>query len=168
MAKGMPSVTALLALLAVAGYQHRDKISDLLRKAGSTGDQPPTDQPPTGLDAHNSQSMSNVLSEIGAFFTGSSGASALSGGLGGLVDQLRGQGHGAAADSWVSHDANKPVAAQDLAAALGEDTLAELSAKTGLARDALLQRLTRVIPDAVHGMTPDGRLPTAEDAKGYI
>ena len=166
MAKGMPSVTALLALLAVAGYQHRDKISDLLRKAGGagTGD----DQPSTGLDAHNSQSISNVLSEIDSFFTGSSGASALSGGLGGLVDQFRGKGHAEAADSWVSNDANKPVAEQDLAAALGDDTLAELSAKTGLGRDVLLQRLARVIPDAVHGMTPEGRLPTAEDAKGYI
>lgn len=168
MAKGMPSVTALLALLAVAGYQHRDKISDLLRKAGGAGAGTGDDQPPTGLDAHNSQSISNVLSEIGSFFTGASGASALSGGLGGLIDQFRGKGHAEAADSWVSNEANKPVAAQDLAAALGEDTLAELSAKTGLARDVLLQRLARVIPDAVHGMTPEGRLPTAEDAKGYI
>ncbi|OYU38455.1 MAG: hypothetical protein CFE33_16170 [Pseudorhodobacter sp. PARRP1] len=167
MAKGLPSATALLALLAVAGYQHRDKISDMLRKAGATGDQP-TGGVASGLDGHNSQSISNVLSEIGAFFTGSSGASALSGGLGGLVDQLRGNGHAEAVDSWVSNDANKPVAEQDLARALGEDTLAELTAKTGLGRDALLQRLSRVIPDAVHGMTPEGRLPTAEDAKGYI
>ncbi|MES2435672.1 MAG: YidB family protein [Pseudomonadota bacterium] len=163
MAKGMPSVTALLALLAVAGYQNRDKISDMLRKAGGSGD-----QPATGLDGHNSQSISNVLSEIGSFFTGSSGGSALSGGLGGLIDQFRGQGHGEAADSWVSNGANKPVAGDDLAAALGEDTLSELTAKTGLSRETLLERLARVIPDAVHGMTPDGRLPSAEDAKGYI
>lgn len=163
MAKGMPSMTALLALLAVAGYQNRDKISDMLRKAGSSGD-----EPSTGLDGHNSQSISNVLSEIGSFFTGSSGASALSGGIGGLVDRFRGQGHAEAADSWVSTGDNKPVAGQDLAAALGEDTLAELTAKTGLSRETLLERLARVIPDAVHGMTPDGRMPTAEDAKGYI
>lgn len=163
MAKGMPSVTALLALLAVAGYQNRDKISDMLRKAGGSGD-----QPATGLDGKNSQSISNVLSEIGSFFTGSSGGSALSGGLGGLIDQFRGQGQAEAADSWVSTGANKPVAGQDLAATLGEDTLAELTAKTGLSRETLLERLARVIPDAVNGMTPDGRLPSAEDAKGYI
>lgn len=164
MAKGMPSMTALLALLAVAGYQNRDKISDMLRKAGDRGD----GAAPTGLDGHNSQSISNVLSEIGSFFTGSSGGSALSGGLGGLIEQFRGNGHAEAADSWVSNDANKPVAGPDLAQALGEDTLAELTAKTGLSRETLLERLARVIPDAVHGMTPDGRLPTAEDAKSYI
>jgi uncharacterized protein YidB (DUF937 family) len=163
MGRGSPSITALLALLAVAGYQNRDKISDMLRKAGGSGD-----QPKTGLDSHNSQSISNVLSEIGSFFTGSSGAGALSGGLAGLVDQFRGNGHADAADSWVAAGDNKPVAGHDLAATLGEDTLAELSVKTGLSRETLLERLSRVIPEAVHGMTPDGRLPTPEDAQRYI
>ena len=140
MAKGMPSMTALLALLAVAGYQNRDKISDMLRKAG---DKAGDGTAPTGLDGHNSQSISNVLSEIGSFFTGSSGGSALSGGLGGLIEQFRGKGHAEAADSWVSNDANKSVAGPDLAQALGEDTLAELTAKTGLSRETLLERLAR-------------------------
>lgn len=163
MGKGSPSMTALLALLAVAGYQNRDKISDLLRKASGTGD-----QPATGLDIHNSQSISNVLSEIGSFFTGPSAAGSLSGGLAGLVDRFRGTGHAEAADSWVAPGENKAVAANDLAASLGEDTLAELSIKTGLSRETLLERLARVIPEAVHGMTPDGRLPSAEDAQSYI
>lgn len=156
-------MTALLALLAVAGYQNRDKISDMLRKAGSGGE-----KPATGLDGHNSQSISSVLSDIGAFFTGSSGGGALSGGLAGLVDQFRGNGHAEAADSWVAPGENKVVAGHDLAATLGEDTLAELSVKTGLSRETLLDRLSRVIPEAVHGMTPDGRLPTPEDAQRYI
>ena len=166
MARGMPSMTALLALLAVAGYQNRDKISDMLRKAGASGDKP--QGAATGLDAHNSQSISDILSDIGGFFTGASGPSALSGGLAGLIDQFRGRGQAEAADSWVAPGENKPVAAQDLEAALGEDTIAELSMKTGLSRETLLERLSRVIPEAVHGMTPDGRLPTPEDAKSYI
>jgi hypothetical protein len=33
MSRGYPSVTALLALLAFAGYQNRDKLADLLRGA---------------------------------------------------------------------------------------------------------------------------------------
>lgn len=163
MARGSPSMTALLALLAVAGYQNRDKISDMLRKAGAT-----SSQPKTGLDSHNSQSISNVLSDIGAFFTGSSAGGALSGGLAGLIDQFRGNGQAEAADSWVASGENKLVAGHDLAATLGEDTLAELSVKTGLNRETLLERLSRVIPEAVNDMTPDGRLPTPEDAKNYI
>ena len=156
-------MTALLALLAVAGYQNRDKISDMLRKAGGSGD-----RPATGLDGHNSQSISTVLSEIGSFFTGSSGGGALSGGLAGIVDRFRGNGQAEAADSWVASGENKVVAGPDLAATLGEDTLAELAVKTGLSRETLLERLSRVIPEAVHGMTPDGRLPTPEDAQRYI
>ncbi len=30
MSRGFPSMTALLGLLAVAGYQHRDKIAEML------------------------------------------------------------------------------------------------------------------------------------------
>ena len=37
MSKGMPSLLALLGLAAVAGFQNRDKISDMMRGAG-TGD----------------------------------------------------------------------------------------------------------------------------------
>ena len=41
-----PSMTALLGLLAVAGFQNRDKIADLLRQAtgGSAGDETVTKQ----------------------------------------------------------------------------------------------------------------------------
>ncbi len=33
MARGLPSMTALLGLLAVAGFQNRDKIAEMLRGA---------------------------------------------------------------------------------------------------------------------------------------
>jgi len=32
MSRGMPSMTALLGLLAIAGYQNRDKLTELLRE----------------------------------------------------------------------------------------------------------------------------------------
>ena len=40
MSRGMPSMTALLGLLALAGYQNRDKLSELLKGAGNSGTQP--------------------------------------------------------------------------------------------------------------------------------
>jgi uncharacterized protein YidB (DUF937 family) len=40
MASKMPSMTALLGLLAIAGYQNRDKIAEMLKGAGATGDKP--------------------------------------------------------------------------------------------------------------------------------
>ena len=35
MSRGLPSMTALLGLLAIAGYQNRDKIAEMLGGQGS-------------------------------------------------------------------------------------------------------------------------------------
>ena len=35
MSRGMPSLTALLGLLAIAGYQNRDKLAEMLSGTGS-------------------------------------------------------------------------------------------------------------------------------------
>jgi hypothetical protein len=40
MASKMPSMTALLGLLAIAGYQNRDKIAETLKGGGATLDKP--------------------------------------------------------------------------------------------------------------------------------
>ena len=44
--------------------------------------------------------------------------------------------------------------------ALGEDTIQSLMQKTNLSREELLGRLSTVLPQAVDGLTPDGRVPT--------
>jgi uncharacterized protein YidB (DUF937 family) len=36
MSRGFPSMTALLGLLAVAGYQHRDKIAEIIGGIGQS------------------------------------------------------------------------------------------------------------------------------------
>jgi len=49
MSRGYPSMTALLALLAFAGYQNRDKLAELLRGAQpNPGDPPQLPQSKTG------------------------------------------------------------------------------------------------------------------------
>ena len=40
MSRGMPSMTALLGLLALAGYQNRDKLAELLKGATGNNAQP--------------------------------------------------------------------------------------------------------------------------------
>ena len=40
MSRGMPSMTALLGLLALAGYQNRDKLAELLKGAPGNNAQP--------------------------------------------------------------------------------------------------------------------------------
>jgi uncharacterized protein YidB (DUF937 family) len=86
------------------------------------------------------------------------------GGLGGLLDQFRQNGYGDHVDSWVSPGQNRRIAPDELSQALGPDTLDELEQQTGLPRQQLLSELSEELPDAVDQFTPDGRLPTEEEA----
>jgi len=152
MSRSMPSLLALLGLAAYAGYQNRDKISEMLADARDTH------SAPTG------SAGGGLLSEIGKLFQSGDAGSTLSGGLGEMVNRFRMAGHGHAADSWVNSGTNLPMQTNDLEAALGDDTLLELEQKTGLSRDELLRRLATTLPDMVNKMTPDGRLPSPAEA----
>lgn len=146
-----PSLLALLGLVAVAGYQNRDKISDILKAARSDG----TGQP-GGV-------LADLARSIGAEGSRTEG---LAGGLHDLVERFRSAGKGAMADSWVSPDANRDVQADELAQIIGDDMLRELEAKTGLAQADLLARLSAGLPETVNRMTPKGRLPTDAELRG--
>jgi uncharacterized protein YidB (DUF937 family) len=154
MARGMPSMVALLGLLAVAGYQNRDKLGGLLN--GMRGQ--PNDLANPGQQTGG---LGDMLNGLGGMLGGASAGSVLSGGLGDLVDRFRQSGRSDQADSWiVDGRENVPVQASDLEETLGEDTIAELTEKTGLSRADLLERLTKTLPEAVNHLTPKGRLPT--------
>ena len=137
-------MTALLGLLAIAGYQNRDKIAEMLKGAGSAGGKP-------GGEA----GLGGLLGGL----AGTSAGGLLSGGLGSLLDSFRQAGQGDAADSWVSKGPNKPVEAPQIKQAIGADVLRELSQQTGLSEDEILNRLSQRLPEAVDKYTPDGRLP---------
>ena len=157
MNRGMPSMVALLGLLAVAGYQNRDKIAEALggRKQ----------EPGGGADQNTQQGgLGGVLGKLGGMLGGASTGSVLSGGLRDLVERFQQNGQGQAAESWVRTGPNQPIAPDQLEQAIGPDVLATLSQQTGLSREELLSRLTRELPTAVDKLTPDGRLPTEDEA----
>jgi uncharacterized protein YidB (DUF937 family) len=151
MSRGFPSMTALLALLAVAGYQNRDKLAELLRGASSKPGAP--GQPPQ--QGSFGELLENVRGGVDAL---------LGGGLSDLVDRFKQNGQGEVADSWVRQGPNQQVTPQQLEQAIGPDVLATLSQQTGLSREELLSRLTRHLPDAVDKYTPDGRIPAAAES----
>ena len=158
MSRGMPSMIALLGLLAVAGYQNRDKIAEVLggRK-----------QEPGGGPGQSNQ-QGGVLGNLGGLLSGASAGSVLSGGLGSLIERFRQNGQGQAADSWVKTGPNQPLGPDQLEQAIGPDVMNTLSQQTGLSREELLSRLTRELPAAVDKFTPDGRLPTEDEAARLI
>ena len=160
MARGMPSMVALLGLLAVAGYQNRDKLGGLLNGLGNQSTDPNDPNRQSG-------GLGDILGGLGGALGGAGAGSVLSGGLGDLVEQFRQSGRGDTADSWIKAGDNAPVDSADLEQTLGEDTLSELSEKTGLSRAELLDRLAKTLPDAVNQMTPNGRLPTEIEASRF-
>ena len=164
MSRGMPSMVALLGLLAVAGYQNRDKIAEMLgtqkQPAGAGG---PGQQNQAGAGARG-----GGLGNLGGLLGGASAGSVLSGGLRDLVERFRQSGHAQAADSWVNKGPNQPIRSDQLEQAIGPETLDALAEKTGLSRDELLARLTRELPDAVDKFTPEGRLPTEDEAARLV
>jgi uncharacterized protein YidB (DUF937 family) len=156
MSRGMPSMVALLGLLAVAGYQNREKIAEALGGLKQAPGEPGQANAPGG--------DGGMLGKLGGLLGGASAGSVLSGGLGELIDRFRQNGQGHAADSWVSPGPNQPIEPSQLEQAIGPDVLNTLSQHTGLSREELLSRLTRELPHAVDKLTPDGRLPTEEEA----
>jgi uncharacterized protein YidB (DUF937 family) len=154
-------MVALLGLLAVAGYQNRGRLSEVL--GGMK-------QEPGGAPGQNNQAggQGGVLGNLGGLLGGASVGSVLSGGLRDLVERFKQNGHGQAADSWVKPGPNQPLGQDQLEQAIGPDVLVALSKQTGLTREELLSRLTRELPAAVDNFTPDGRLPTEDEAARLI
>jgi len=158
MSRGFPSMTALLGLLAVAGYQNRDKIAEMLRGAGGGG----SGGGGGGMPGQ-SGGLGGVLEQLrGSLGGGGGGAGGfLSGGLAELIDRFKQNGQGETVDSWVGTGPNKQIAPPQLEQAIGPDVLDALSRQTGLSKQELVARLARELPDAVDKYTPEGRLPNA-------
>jgi uncharacterized protein YidB (DUF937 family) len=150
---GFPSMTALLGLLAIAGYQNRDKIAEMLGNLtkGSTGAGGAS--PGTGPGAGAA-----LPGGLGGLLAGTSVGGLLTGGLGELMDKFNDAGQKDKVESWVGTGPNKDVAPTDLKTALGPDVLSSLARATGLSEQELLDRLAKTLPQAVDQYTPQGRI----------
>lgn len=158
MSRGFPSMTALLGLLAVAGYQHRDKLGAMLGSVTGGQGGNPGGQPMGG--AGNPAEGGRFGGQPGQVQGGQTDIGGmLGGGLRDLMDRFRQAGHGETADSWVRQGPNKPIESHHLEGALGAETLDDITRQTGLSRQEIVARLSKNLPDAVDKYTPDGRLP---------
>jgi uncharacterized protein YidB (DUF937 family) len=118
---------------------------------------------------------------LGKFFSGSSAPSApaqsappppvptnvpagsVLGGLGDLIGKLTAGGAGPQVNSWVGPGANQPIQPGTLGSVLGPNTLNELSQRTGMSQQDLLNQLATVLPQLINHLTPNGRMPTLAD-----
>jgi uncharacterized protein YidB (DUF937 family) len=164
-----PMTMAILGLLAWKAVKHLT--------AGQPGAAPDSPAPapsprPTvnaGLPGGMGGDLGGLLKGgLGGLLAGGAAGSVISGGLGDLLKQFQQAGHGETANSWVSPGPNKQISPGDLASALGADQINALSSQSGMSRDDLLAGLSRQLPDIIHHLTPDGRLPTENELSGRI
>jgi uncharacterized protein YidB (DUF937 family) len=157
-----PMAKALLALLAVYAMKNmRRADAPQTQPAGRPGGNVTAGQP-GGLGGGTLGGL------LGGLLGGAAAGTAVNGGLGGLLKQLQESGQGDVAKSWVGTGPNRDIAQGDLARALGTDTLDTLSDQTGMDRDDLLSGLSQYLPRFVDQLTPDGRLPTEEEADRMV
>jgi uncharacterized protein YidB (DUF937 family) len=88
-------------------------------------------------------------SGLGSVLGGASAGSVLSGGLANIIEELQDSGHGRVAQSWG-------------------DTLNTLSKQTGMSMNDLLAGLSQHLPDLIDQLTPNGRLPTEQEAARMV
>jgi uncharacterized protein YidB (DUF937 family) len=80
------------------------------------------------------------------------------GGLPDLANRFDEAGLGDVMNSWISHGPNLPVSTRDLRRILGEQRVEELATLTGMPSGDFLVHLARLLPAAIHRMTPEGGL----------
>src|SRR5205809_7793827 len=84
MSRGFPSMTALLGLLAVAGYQNRDKIAELISGLGAHPPQTPEQGANASQNAPRSPTQGDaVLADVSGTLRGAFGRTGAEAGVGG-------------------------------------------------------------------------------------
>jgi uncharacterized protein YidB (DUF937 family) len=118
-----------------------------------------------GLDdrsAARGGGLGDILRDI--FGRGSVPGPVLRRGVDNTVRDLEHSGHGDLARSWVGRGENLPITPRQLEAALGEHAIKDMMEHTGMARNELLETLSRYLPRVIDHLTPEGRLPNDEEA----
>ena len=105
---------------------------------------------------------------LGGMLGGLLGGGGLSAGLGQLLNSFQQNGQGDVAQSWVGGGENRPIAPHQVTRALGNDTLAEVAKHSGLSEDEVASQLSQQLPHVVNKLTPEGRLPTAEETSTWV
>jgi len=148
-----PLTMGLLGLLAYRTLKGKGRLADMMNRSGAGG----PGAAGGGIDKW-----------LGGLLGGSAAGSILSGGLGDLIKSFQEHGQGDKAESWVSRGPNKAISGKDLEEALGSERINWLMNETGMSREELLAGLSQELPEVVDKLTPDGRLPTEQEAQRLI
>lgn len=157
---GMSPITmAILGLLAYKAIKHLGQ-----GQTAPAGNAPQPRLPNNTTEASLPGGLGDLLKGgLGGLLGGAAAGTVLSGGLNDLLKQFQQAGQDDAAKSWVGKGENKSVSASDIGAALGADQISVLMQQTGLSKNDLLAGLARELPGVIDQLTPQGRVPRADE-----
>ena len=166
---GMSPITlALMGVLAYRTLKGKGRLADMLGRNQGDGGTPGANPYGGNAGAPDPRSagggLGGLLAGLGGLLGGAAAGGALSGGLSDLLRRFQQNGQGDKAESWINRGPNAAVAPHELEQALGEERIGWLMQETGLPRQELLDGLSRELPQAVDQLTPEGRIPSDEEA----
>lgn len=107
--------------------------------------------------------LTGLLSQV----SGGAAGPTVSNGVQHLLDRFRQNGLGEKIESWISKNPNQPVSPAEMEQGLGSDMVNWLMRETGMGKSELLAGLARYLPEAVDKLTPQGKVPTPQEAQQH-
>lgn len=90
------------------------------------------------------------------------------GGLAQLLGKFQQAGLADQAASWVGTGGNLPISAEQLQAALGGSTIADIAGKLGMSEGDAAGGLAKLLPQLIDQLTPQGRVTEGADLQGGL
>jgi uncharacterized protein YidB (DUF937 family) len=81
------------------------------------------------------------------------------GGISGLIEAFKNNGIGDIISSWISTGKNMPISADQILQTLGPDKIQNIAQKIGMSNEDLSQHFSRLFPQIVDKLTPNGNVP---------
>ena len=92
----------------------------------------------------------------------------IGGGVGGALEKLKNSSIGEQVQSWIGKGENKPVNADQVTQAIGQDKMEKIAQQTGTIPEQAAQTMAEKLPGMVDKMTPDGHLPDPHSIKDNV
>jgi uncharacterized protein YidB (DUF937 family) len=81
------------------------------------------------------------------------------------LEKLKKSSIGEQVQSWIGKGENKPVNAEQMTQAIGQDKMEQIAQKAGTTPEQAAQTMADKLPGMVDKMTPDGEVPNAHSIK---
>ncbi|MEY9930410.1 uncharacterized protein YidB (DUF937 family) [Catenulispora sp. GP43] len=89
----------------------------------------------------------------------------IGGGMSGALEKLKNSSIGEQVQSWIGKGENKPVNADQMTQAIGQERMEKIAQQAGTTPEKAAQTMADKLPGMVDKMTPDGQLPDPQSMK---